>query len=146
MSLEKKFGVQYLLEQQGNYLYVKDKTSWPVGIVDRDQVVDCVFWRYSDSTDTYATNFLDEEKRFLIDIGVDYDVHIYAIKRWSGYTLQNEVVWYASKVWIAMMDTPNPPSSSSTMEWIEISGGSTSINGNVPGELWVNYYFKGVTI
>lgn len=142
MSLTKYKRFENLLKQEGNFLYVRDKSVWPVESYAETEVVSCAVWYHTNDSLIIYKDFYDETTRFLIDMATDYDIFVYLVPKFTISALAGEIRWHGDKVWKCLLDTSEEPLNNSSY-WQEIDELNIDELNALGEPLTAHYHYNG---
>ena len=143
MSLNKVKAFQQLGRQDGSYLYINDRSDWPIlGFSDGDLVNCSVLYLNGDESNR-VLNADGDGVRFSIVAGDEYVIYTYGVVPWvSGAYVVDDLRWHDDSIWKALIDTSSVPGTGA--EWREVTFMNAEELNAISTELTTNIYSKPV--
>jgi len=143
MSLTKYKLFENLHYQDSNYIYVSDRSVWPIGGQPQESFVLCGVWYLTEDPSSIKTSFFDEQIRFNVDMTKEYELFLYLVKKWvAGAYAVGDIVWHNDYLWkcvrSTLLEPPTPPKA--VEEWEMITEENIE-ELNTLGEIYSDHYF-----
>jgi len=139
MSLTKYKSFQQLLRQEGNYLYIDDKSTWPIDGYQLLDIVTCTVWSPIEDSADISINFYDESTRILLNNLIQYNIFNYGVPKWPGSAVTGDIVWLADKVWKCLSTTGYAPDYN--QYWEEVNEDNIDELNAIGESRSSNYYY-----